>query len=250
MGKYLFRISFIALFAVNLFGGCDSHKSVADNTPQINFSAEMTIVKDHSQGLDMARIDFWRNNEAFDNATIKIGTDTVRLYGAGIYYAETPLIHLLSQNNTISFACSSDSYAKNLTFIMPDDFAITNIYPRYNQGGNTVQVDWSISNGATGYVLAVVARNYGHNGTSPLTTKLPADIHSVTIPRTAFESSSGNPVADIYYIYVTAFNGGFGPFPGMKFPLPSNMPAEAINDPNGHKRVGVVARADSVIVPI
>jgi hypothetical protein len=250
MGKNELKLISIAFLVVGLFWGCDSHKSVVDNTPQVTFSAEMTIVKDFSQGLDMARIDFGRNGEAFNSATIKIGADTVRLYGAGIYFAETPLIHLLSQNNTISFACSSDSYMKDLTFIMPGNLAITNVYPRYNQGVNPVQVDWSNSDGASGYVLTVIARNYGHNGTSPLTTKLTSDSHSITIPTTAFETSSGNPVADIYYIYVVAYNGGFGPFPGMKFPLPSNLPAEAISEPNGHIRVGVVAPADSVIVPI
>jgi hypothetical protein len=249
MSKIVLKTLFAAFLMICIFGGCDSHKAV-DATPKVTFSAEMTILKDLSQGLDIARIDFWRDGDRFDNATIKIGADTVKLYGAGIYFGQTPLLHLLSQNNSISFACTSDAYSKNLTITMPDNFAITNVYPQYNQGVNPVQVDWSNSSRATGFVLTVIARNYGHNGTTPLTTKLASNIHSVQIPFTAFETSSGMAVADIYYIYVVAYNGGFGPYPGMNFPLPSDLPTEAISNPSGHLRVGVVAPVDSVIVPL
>jgi hypothetical protein len=130
---------------------------------------------------------------------------------------------------------------------MPDSFRITAVNPRNNQGAIDVIVQWSLPSGATGLILSVFSRSYQSNNTTPLTLLLNAGTTTHIMPYTTFEDHAGATVNGTYYIYLVAFNGSFGPYPGMAFPIPDSLPpAQAISNPSGHFRYGTVAPYDSI----
>ncbi len=229
---------------------CDNRNPITRSRSQASFAAEITVVKDFSQRRDLSEIQFRRNGQAFSDAKISIGEDTLNSSGSGVYYAQTPNLLLRIPTNTITFSVPADVYLKTVSFDLPDSFGVTSVNPRYNQNGSSVTLQWSHPNRTTGFIMSVVSANYPADGTSPLTRALSSTATSFVIPDTTFETSTGNLVAGIYYIYVVAYNGGFGPYSGISFPLPSGLPARSISEPTGHIRVGTVAPVDSVIIPL
>jgi hypothetical protein len=69
-----------------------------------------------------------------------------------------------------------------------------------------------------------------------------------TVPYTAFLDQSGFTVRDIYYVYLAAFNQGFGEYEGLEFPLPMNLPKRRIFNPAGLATYGTIAPVDSILV--
>jgi hypothetical protein len=131
---------------------------------------------------------------------------------------------------------------------MPDSFAVTTVNPRYNSSADYVTIEWSGADGATGYILAVASEGYYEDGTIPLRMILPANSTVFVVPDTTFEDFYGDPVYAVYYIYLIAFNEGFGPYPGIRFPVPEGLPQRQISDPSGTMQYGTVAPLDSIIV--
>ncbi|HBC45997.1 MAG TPA: hypothetical protein DEO84_02485 [candidate division Zixibacteria bacterium] len=247
MKKSLIAFAILAIAAVALITACDSRQAISRSKPQVSFSAEMTAVKDLSLRKDIARIEFKRDNEPFSDGVISIGLDTILSAGDGIYFAQTPFLRLFAGGNPIVFSSTDDLYQKGLSFSMPDSFRITSVNPRASQTPVNVNIQWSFPSGATGLILSVFSTLYHVDNTSPLTLVLPAGTSTYRVPDTTFEDNSYNTVTGTYYIYLVAFNGSFGTYPGIAFPLPDNLPpAQAISNPSGHLRYGTVAQYDSI----
>ncbi len=131
---------------------------------------------------------------------------------------------------------------------MPDSFAVTTVNPRYNTNADDVTVRWSGSSGATDYIFAVATNNYYADGTVPLRMIIPASNTVFVVPDTTFENFAGEPGYAVYYIYLIAFNEGFGPYSGIRFPVPDELPRLSISDASGFLQYGTVAPLDSIIV--
>lgn len=246
----LIRYSALILAPALIYSACDNRGNVDRTKPTPSFSVEMTAVRDYSQHRSVADISFQRDNQPFDGASIKIGNITIPSAGSGRYFAQSPQLILFSRLNEITLSSPEDDYLKTLTFDLPDSFSITSIIPQYNQGAVPVDIDWSSAGGAAHYILIVMAKHYPANGTSPLRLLLGTDSTAFLIPDTTFEDATADIISDTYYIYLAAFNQGFGPYLGLTYPLPDSLPQRRVADPAGFLRYGTVAPIDSIIVPL
>jgi hypothetical protein len=249
MKKYLTIVAVMALVAVTLFSACDSRNPINRSKPPVSFQMELTAVKDLSRSADLVEIQFRRSNEPFSDGLIIINQDTIRSAGSGIYSAQSPLVNLFAGSNSVTFESPDDFYSQTIAIEVPDAFQITAVNPRYNQSATDATVQWSHSNRASGYILAVISEHFPSDSTAPLSLLLGSSITSFIVPETTFEDSGGEVQPGIYHIYLVAYNGGFGPYPGMPFDLPPGIPTRTLTEPSGHLRVGTVAPIDSIIVP-
>jgi hypothetical protein len=250
MKKYCTFALVISLAAVILFSACDTRNAVNRSKPPVSFQMELTAVKDLSQSTDLVEIQFRRSGEPFSDALIMVNQDTIQSAGNGIYSASSPLINLFAGSNSVTFESPTDVYSQTIAFELPDAFQITDVTPRYNQDAVDATVQWSHPNRTSGFILAVVSDGYPGDDTAPLSLLLGSSVTSFVVPETTFEDSGGEVIPGIYHIYLIAYNGGFGPYPGISFDLPPGIPTRTIADPSGHLRAGTVAPIDSIIVPL
>ncbi len=228
---------------------CDTRSSVVTRSRETaSFSVDMTVVKDYSTGTNIVKANLDRDGVPFSDATITLDGRIIPSRDGGLYTIDSPVFQISSGSNQVTFASSDDSYSKSITIEMPDSFAVTTVSPRYNSNADDVTVRWSGSDGATGYVFAVATENHYADGTFPLRKILPASNTTFVVPDTTFEDFAGDPVYAVYYIYVIAFNEGFGPYTGIRFALPEGLPRRAIPDPSGFLQYGTTAPLDSIIV--
>lgn len=228
---------------------CDTRGSVDTRTRETaSFSVDMTVVKDYSAGTNIVDIYFDRDGVQFSDATITLDGRVIPSIGGGLYSIDSPVFPISSGLNQVTFESPDDGYSKSVTFEMPDSFAVTTVNPRYNSNADDVTVRWSASGGATSYILAVATGDYYEDGTVPLRMILPASNTLFVVPDSTFEDFYGDPIYAVYYIYLIAFNEGFGPYSGIRFPLPEGLPQRAISDPSGFMQYGTTAPLDSIIV--
>lgn len=228
--------------------GCDSRQSVNNDKPDVTFSVDMTVVRDYSQGKDIAVGRFLRDGLPAAEAAITISGRNIPSSGGGNYSSESPALSLLPRANQVTFANHEDAYTQTIVIDLPDSFGVTTVNPRNNQGVVDVQLEWSRPDGASRVALAVVSRDYPADNTAPFIVLLSSAVTNYTVPDTTFEDPSGFAVPGVYYVFLAAFNQGFGEFPGQRFPLPPNLPQRVVSDPVGHMRYGTVAPADSIII--
>ena len=250
MKKRILKTVVLTVAAITLFAGCDRRNQLTPPASTATFSVEMTAVKDYSQGNDIAQLQFKRDGVPFSEAVITIGGDTLQSSGNGIYFAQSPQLRMISQTNTISFSVATDVYTSALTFDLPDSFGITSVNPIFNPNAGNVQVQWTRPGHTSWFIVSVIGRHYPANNSTPYSVLLSSSVNAFQIPFTAFQDPNGFKVPDTYLIYITAFNLGFGPYPGMPFTLPTGLVSRNVSDPLGHLRYGTVAPFDSVIVPI
>jgi len=241
----------LLVFAISILGySCDRRGSLDSRQRNIpSFTVEMTLIRDISRGRNMVDVYLERDGDAFSDAIITVGNTDVPAIGGGLYFIDSAGFPLPPGLNLIGFESAGDDYFASVSIEMPGDFGITNVFPRYNSNADNVSMEWTASGGASNYLLAVATLNYGADGTSPLRQILPADQSQFVIPDTTFEDFAGDPVAGVYYIYLIAFNEGFGPYDGIRFEVPEGLPQKSISDPAGVLRFGTVAALDSITVP-
>jgi hypothetical protein len=250
MKKHWTIVVSMALAAMTFFVACDTRNPINRSKPAATFQMELTAVKDLSRSLDLVEIQFRRSSQPYSDGLIIVNQDTLRSAGSGIYSAQSPLVNLFAGSNSITFESPTDVYSQTIAIEVPDAFRITAVNPQYNQSATAVDIQWSRPNRTSGFILAVISDGYPGDGTSPLSLLLASDLTAFTIPDTTFETSTADVQPGIYRIYLVAYNGGFGPYPGMPFSLPPGIPTRAITEPSGHLRVGTVAPVDSIIVPL
>ena len=245
----MIRLIFVTFALLILANSCDRRGSLESrhrNTP--SFTIDMILIRNLSTGKNQVDAYLERDGAAFSDAVITVGDVNVPVMGGGLYFVESASFPLPSGLNIIKFESTEDEYLATTSIQIPADFGLTNVNPRYNSGADNVFLEWSASGGATNYVLAVATLNVD-DGTTPLRLILPSSTSQYVVPDTTFENFAGDPVPSIYYIYLIAYNEGFGPYSGIKFQVPEGLPEKTIIDPAGTLRFGTVAALDSITVP-
>lgn len=247
--RKLLLISVIISLSILAYS-CDNRGSISTRQRQeASFTVDMTLVRNLPTGGNQVDVYFERDGQPFSDAAITVGDYIVPSIGGGLYFVESSLFPLPPGLTTIQFDSPEDDYVKSIQIHMPGDFEITEVTPRYNPNADDVTIEWSSSTNASDYVLAVATLDYPVDGTSPLRKIVPDGSNIYVVPDTTFENFAGDVVSGIYYIYLIAFNSGFGPYSGIPFPVPEGLPEKTILDPLGKLRYGTVADIDSIIVP-
>jgi hypothetical protein len=244
--RYLYVILVPAIFAL-WFSGCDTRPSISPQA-QHAFSGDINVVRDYSARRTIAQFSFYRDGDSLANAEVHLNDISLTENVGGIYYLEAPLTAVFDGLNTVEFVNLRDNYNSSIAIHMPDSFGVAVINPRHNSGVADVFVQWSQPEYAATVLLVVIARNYPSNGSIPYMALLEADVTNRTIPYTTFEDSIGFAIRDIYYVYLAAFNQGFGEYDGIQFPLPENLPKRRISNPSGYATYGTIAPVDSIMV--
>ncbi len=240
----------ILLVIAGVLLSCDRRTAINRTRDPISFGADVTVIKDYSTGMNLADISFTRENAAFSDGIITVGDTEIPNVGGSLYFLQSSLFSLSTGLNEITFESPDDQYLQAISFDLPDSFGVTDITPQINYNADNVFVQWSSSGSATRYILAVATFNYGADGTEPFRKLLAEQDSSYVIPDTTFENASGDIVPGTYYIYLIAFNRGFGPYFDIQFPVPEGLSPRAISDPNGSFIYGTVAPLDSIMVPV
>jgi len=234
--------------AILWLSSCDNRSFVAEPNPQPTFSGDINVVRDFNQRKTIAEFSFFRDGDTIPDGVVRLNNFSLTESIHGVYAIEAPLQSVFNGLNTVEFASLRDNYSSSIAIHMPDSFAVMFINPRDNTGINNVTVQWAQPDFATRILLVVVARNYPANGSIPYMTVLDADVTTHIIPYTVFEDQTGFAIRDTYYVYLVAYNQGFGEYPGLEFPLPPNLPKRRISNPSGLATYGTVAPLDSILV--
>ncbi len=220
MRKLSLSIAGLAIFAL-LAAGCNSRggggSGPGDNQP---FKIHGIFVRDANltSTKDKAYFELTRNDTLFHLAALTIDTFKIDTTAFNTYYRQSPPDFLSpGQNNPVKMVYAPNNLNLTISHTMPDTFSFVINSPAnhvYRSSDNSVQLLWTGSGGATGYLLACVNDSAGKD-TSFFAT-------GASIPREAFRNSADQVVEGLYKIYVIAFKGGIYPYSGMPFPYPSN----------------------------
>jgi hypothetical protein len=242
--KYVWVI-FAILFAL----ACDNRRSTVVNPQTHTFQANLIIVKDSSGVGDFVDISFKRDSLTYDDAIINVADQIIPLVATGRYRAISSQINLPYGTSAVIFRAPIVNYACTLYYEMPGPFAIEFINPQSNPGGAPVDISWGepIHVEQVRYFVSIVGKHYQTLESIPLALDV-GSTNSFTIPDTTFENAQGNLVADIYYVYIGAYNRGFIAYDGMQFPLPTTLPRRTILNPHGLFGYGRIAPVDSIYV--
>ncbi len=207
------------------------------------------MIKDYSSRINRADIEFFREGVPFSEAVIKVDDIVIPNVGGGIYF-DTLFGPLNTGIVYITFESDEDFYSDTLILNLPDSFRVLNVIPPEMSISQDVFIDWSGSDGATGYILGVTTLESPEDGTVPFSVLLDGDVRFYTIPAETFEDEIGDEILGTYYIYLIAYNRGFLPYVGLKFPLPEGVPVRPLAQPSGTAGYGTIApRATVRVVP-
>lgn len=232
---------------LGMSGGCDRRSTASRPRSSVDFSTQLSLIKDYSTGRNRADIEFYREGVAFSEAVISINGITIPNVGGSVYF-DTLFGPLGTGIINVVFQSDADSYFDTLVVNLPDSFRVTNVIPPEMSISTNVFVDWTGSDGATGYILGVSTLESPGDGTVPLSILLEGDARYYTIPHETFEDDFGDEVLGTYYIYLIAYNRGFLPYVGLKFPLPENVPVRVLAEPSGTAGYGTIAPLATVRV--
>lgn len=236
-----------AVFCLGLMIGCDRRSSTSRSRDEVSFSTELSLIKDYSTGRNRADIEFYREGVSFSDAVIKVNGIVIQNVGGSIYF-DTLFAPLNTGLATITFESEADLYADTLILDLPDSFGISIVSPPQMDEATDVYIEWSAADGATAYILGVSTEDAPFDGSTPFSILLSGTTRYYTIPDSAFMDGAGYEVFGTYYIYLIAFNRGFMPYVGLKFPLPEGVPVRALAEPSGTAGYGTIAPLDSIRV--
>ncbi len=227
---------------------CDDNNSAIGPNPQPSFSGDINVVRDYNVRRTIAEFSFFRNNDPIEHGVVRLNDTSLTVNDAGVYALEAPLRAVFDGLNTVEFISPRDNYDRTIAIHMPDSFGVANINPRDNRGVTDATVQWTRPGNATKVLLVIVARNYPANGSLPYMVILEDEVTTHIVPYTAFQDQTGFDIRDVYYVYLAAFNQGFGSYEGIEFPLPLILPRQRISNPSGFATYGTVAPVDSILV--
>jgi hypothetical protein len=98
------------------------------------------------------------------------------------------------------------------------------------------------------YILGVSTLESPDDGSIPFSILLDGDVRFYTVPAETFEDDIGDEIFGTYYVYLIAFNRGFLPYAGLKFPLPEGVPVRPLTGPSGTAGYGTIAPLATISV--
>lgn len=226
-------------FLMGSLTGCDRRSTTKSSTGS-DFSTTLSLIKDYSARKNRADIEFYREGAPFSEAVIKVDGIIIPNVGGSVYF-DTLFSPLYTGLVTVTFESDADSYIDTLILDVPDSFAVVNLVPSEMAISSDVYVEWSAANGATAYILGVSTRESPGDGSTPFSILLGGTARNYTIPAQTFEDELGDEIFGTYYVYLIAFNRGFLPYVGLKFPLPEGVPVRPLANPAGTAGYGTIA---------
>ena len=252
MRKKLFMkrsLVFLLFLPLVLFFSCGGKTTTRPIKPKYKFTINGVVVKDLSLGKDIAYFTILRDSVLFDSAVVKVGSDTLKSKGGGVYSKETSHpSQLFGFGNVVTITVSSatDNFNFRYDAIIPGNFEITgkNHDPVTANLVDEVIVYFNSSAKATGYFTSV-KRPDGSDG---YTKRVPPEsIGAMKLLRDTFYVGV-TFTTGTYIIYLISYYKSFIGYPTMKFYLPDDLPKDNISNASGTIGAGVVAPLDSIKV--
>lgn len=239
------KIGLVILLGAFLSLSCNGKTTTRSKQTNYQFTINGALVKDRNSGKDIAYFTILRDSVLFNGALVKVGADTIKSLGNGVYQKKATALFNYGQNISIAISSVQDNFSISTSILMPGSFEIIEIDPRDSMTASQtdlVYVKFGLSAGASGYFMSVLQPG-GENG---YTTVIPAiGIGNAKIDRSAFYNGN-NAVPGWYDVYVVAYRSSFLAYPGMTFFLPAGLPANSIPGANGTIGAGVIALSDSL----
>ncbi|HEU4437266.1 MAG TPA: hypothetical protein VFR89_07345 [candidate division Zixibacteria bacterium] len=252
MWKFILSIrnlAFVALLAV----GCNSRgggSGPGDNQP---FGIHGIFVRDANltSTKDKTYFELTRNDTLFHLAALTIDTFKVDTTLFNTYYRQSPPDFLSpGQNHPVRLVYAPNNLDLTIPHLMPDTFSITfpGLNPDHqNPGGQAVQLDWTGSANANGYLI------YCSNDSAFIDTAFFAStgVTQATIPQEAFRVGA-NVIPGKYKVFVVALRDALFDFAGIPFLLPSGYTvADTAYSSLVSGRIGAafICKQDTIRVP-
>ena len=238
------KIGLVILIGLILSFSCGGKVTTRSNPTKYKFTINGVVVKDLSLGKDIIYFKVLKDSVSFDGAVVKVGADTIKSNGYGMYIKEASKIFNFGQSLPILISSAPDSFSLSTSVSMPTSFSITGTnHPIVTSNmADKMKLYFSQSTGATGYFMSIIQPE----NVDGYTRLIPAtEIGDARIPPETFYNGP-TFVTGTYKIYVVAYRSSFLVYPDMKFFLPDGLPANNISGANGTIGAGVVADLFSI----
>jgi len=237
------RLTLFLVVAIFLFSFSCEKKPTGPTTQKPTFTIYGVVVKDLNISKDIAAFTVSRNDTLYNGATVKAGNKIIPNSGSGAYYQEFSDTTFHTMTAYIdSIISEQDTVTITFGFTMPDTFSI-HITPdkdTFRTIDLPIQVNWTASSNANGYIISVVK---GDTISGAVLYSATVDGSPVSIPnQTFYTTGMGTLVTGYYWVYVVAYNKSFIGYPGMPFTLPAGLPANNITGAKGTIGAGVIAK--------
>ena len=237
------KLTLFLLVAIFLFSFSCEKKPTGPTTQKPTFTIYGVVVKDLNISKDIAAFTVSRNDTLYNGATVKAGNKIIPNSGSGAYYQEFSDTTFHTMTAYIdSIISEQDTVTITFGFTMPDTFSI-HITPdkdTFRTIDLPIQVNWTASSNANGYIISVVK---GDTISGAVLYSATVDGSPVSIPnQTFYTTGMGTLVTGYYWVYVVAYNKSFIGYPGMPFTLPAGLPANNITGAKGTIGAGVIAK--------
>ncbi|MCI0405462.1 MAG: hypothetical protein L0Z48_11850 [candidate division Zixibacteria bacterium] len=253
MGRRALGIAGLAIFAL-LAVGCNSRggggTDPGDNSP---FEIRGIFVRDANLTSTKDKADFQltRNDTLFHLAALTVDTFKVDTTAFMTYYRQSPPDYLRpGQSHSINLVYAPNNLNFTTSLLMPDTFSITfpGLNPDHqNPGGQAVQLDWTGSANANGYLI------YCSNDSAFIDTAFFAStgVTQATIPQEAFRVGA-NVIPGKYRVFIVALRDALFSYSGIPFSIPSGYTvADTIYSSMISGRIGAafISKQDTIRVP-
>jgi hypothetical protein len=253
MRKLILSLTGIALFAL-LAVGCNSPGG-GGTGPGTNrlFEIHGIFVRDANltSTKDKAYFELTRNDTLFHLAALTVDTFKVDTTTFNTYYRQSPPDYLRpGQSHSINLIYAPNNLNFTTSLLMPDTFSIAfpGLNPDHqNPGGQAVQLDWTGSANANGYLI------YCSNDSAFIDTAFFAStgVTQATIPQEAFRVGA-NVIPGKYRVFVIALRDALFSYLGTPFSIPSGYTvSDTIYSSMVSGRVGAafICKQDTIRVP-
>ncbi|MDD4052860.1 MAG: hypothetical protein PHR28_13305 [candidate division Zixibacteria bacterium] len=246
MKKY-FAISGIILMAAAIMGGCNGTVTGPGYTPK--YRVEGILVKSLDGGSARIDLTLTKDSLSYKKAVITLGTTILDTNTLGYTKIFASGAIQTGQNYQLNIH-DSTSLNVNLIIAMPGSFAINNVSLPADRiyAFGAVGVDWTISAGTDGYILADVPPSEAISNRGDTAYY---DATEGAIRPDAFRYND-IAVSGTHLVYVAAYTGAPVSAPAVPFAIPvANDPADNVSKNILFGRLAgmVVAAPDSVVVP-
>ncbi len=200
---------------------------------------------------DKASFQLTRNDTLFNLIAMTVDTFKIDTTAFTTYYRQSPPDFLRpGQSHSINLVYAPNSLNFTTSLSMPDTFSIAfpGLNPDHqNPGGQAVQLDWTGSANANGYLI------YCYNDSALIDTAFFAStgVTQATIPQEAFRVGL-NVIPGKYKVFVVALRDALFYYSGISFLIPSSYTvADTVYSSMVSGRIGsaFICKLDTIRVP-